>query len=205
MLKKDILLIINPNASKGHGARKARSIGSYFRSLGRQCTIAYTNGEGHARSLAERGAGYGYRTIVAAGGDGTVNEVLNGIMRSGKNKDIMMGLIPIGRGNDFAWAAGIPKDPWKAAKLIANGTAKPCDVGFVLGGDSSDGMYFLNGAGIGFEAIVNFKAADYRRLNGMPSYIAAFLYTIFHVPKAYQVHLEVDDQVFALQTQQISV
>ncbi len=204
MLRKDILLIINPNASKGRGKKKAKEIQSLFRTMGRECTVAYTRAPGHAESLAKRGALYGYDTIVAAGGDGTVNETVNGIMKSGV-KSVRMGIIPIGRGNDFSWMVGIPSSQKKAVSLIAGGKTGRIDVGFCKGTDHPDGMYFVNGAGFGFEPMVNFKAMDYKHLNGMLSYIVAFLDILVHPPKPYRIRLDVDGNVSELETQQISV
>ena len=203
MLRKDILLIINPNASKGRGRKKAKEIQALFRELGRECTVAYTRGPGHAESLAKRGASYGYVTIVAAGGDGTVNEVVNGIMKSG-TEDVSMGIIPIGRGNDFAWIAGIPTNQRKAVRLIASGRPSRIDVGLCRGDAHSD-MYFVNGAGFGFEPMVNFRAMGYRRINGMLSYAVAFLYILRHPPLPYDIRLSVDGEERHISTQQISV
>ncbi len=204
MLKKDILLIINPNASKGRGKKKAKQIQSLFRSLGRECTVAYTRAPGHAENLAKRGASYGYDTIVAAGGDGTVNEIVNGILHSDA-KHIRMGIIPIGRGNDFAWMAGIPRNQKKAVRLIASGNAKRIDVGICKAQEHPDGMYFINGAGFGFEPMVNFKAMEYKHLNGMLSYAVAFLSILASPPKPYDVHLIIDGKEEQIETQQISV
>lgn len=203
MLKKDILLIINPNASKGKGKSKAKEIKALFQKHGRACTVAYTRNQGHAMSLAFRGASYGYSIIVAAGGDGTVNEVASGILRSGK--DIPLGIIPIGRGNDFAWIAGIPQKTEEAVALIARGNVSRIDVGLCKGPDHPDGMYFLNGAGFGFEPMVNFKAMEYKRLNGMPSYVVAFLYILRHPPKPYHLMLVIDGVEKDIESQQISV
>ena len=204
MLKKYILLIINPNASKGRGRKKAKEIQARFRDFGRECTVAYTRAPGHAESLSKRGALYGYDTIVAAGGDGTVNEIVNGIMKSGVS-GVRMGIIPIGRGNDFAWMAGIPRNQKQAVKLIAEGKAGRIDAGLCIGTDHPDGMYFVNGAGFGFEPMVNFRAMGYRHLNGMLSYAVAFLYILAHPPKAYDVTIVIDGETRRLGTQQISV
>ncbi len=204
MLRKDILLIINPNASKGRWRRRAHEIHDLFALHGRACTVAYTREPGHAENLARRGASYGYKVIVAAGGDGTVNEVLNGIMKEGK-KNVRMGIIPIGRGNDFAWIAGIPKNVSEAVKIIADGVVRPVDVGYCTGTDHPEGMYFLNGMGFGFEPMVNFRAMEYRRLNGMLSYAAAFISVLRNLPSPYAVHMVIDGEVFDIKTQQISV
>ncbi len=204
MLRKDILLIINPNASKGRGRKKAKEIQALFRSYGRECTVAYTRAPGHAESLAKRGALYGYDTIVAAGGDGTVNETVNGIMKSGAS-GVRMGIIPIGRGNDFSWMAGIPRNQKKAVKLIVQEKARAIDVGFCSGTGHPDGMYFVNGAGFGFEPMVNFRAMEYKHINGMLSYAVAFLYILKHPPVVSAVSLTIDGETEDIQTQQISV
>ena len=198
-------MIINPNAAKGRGRKKAHEIKDTFRQFGRQCTVAYTNGPGHAEILTKKGIQYEYRVIIAAGGDGTVNEVLNGIMTSPDPKSVTMGIIPIGRGNDFAWFAGIPTDIRKAIELIISRRSSLVDIGVCKGQGHRDGMYFFNGAGFGFEPAVNFRAMGYRHLNGMPSYIAAFIYILFHFPKPRHVRLTIDDRTDEFDTQQISV
>ena len=159
MLEKDILLIINPNASKGKGRKKAHEIKDAFQRNSRQCTIAYTKGPGHASILARKGVLYEYNVIVAAGGDG----------------------------------------------LILSNRSEKVDVGLCVGTDHKEGLYFFNGAGFGFEPVVNFRAMGYRHLNGMPSYVAAFIYILFHFPSPYHVNITIDGEERTLVTQQISV
>lgn len=206
MLKDNIFLIINPNASKGKGQKKAEKIAEHFKKNGRECTIAYTKWPRHAKDLAHSGVENGFGTIVAAGGDGTVNEVINGIMSAKGHEDVKMGIIPIGRGNDFAWMAKIPsKDIIEATDLIINGEAKDTDVGLAVGSENEDGMYFLNGMGFGFEPMVNFTAMDYKHLNGMPSYIVAFFKILFSKHDGYHMRLKIDGNEVDLNTQQLSV
>lgn len=200
----NFLLIINPNASKGKGKNKAKKIKDIFSAHGKECTIAYTSGKGHAEKLAKSGVESGFRTIIAAGGDGTVNEVINGIMRAKGHERARMGIIPVGRGNDFAWVAGIPKKTKDAVNLIMNGEAKSTDVGFAKGTDREKGRFFLNGMGFGFEPLVNFRAQDYKHLNGMASYVAAFIHILFNPPKGYELSVKIDDEEFSLTTQQFS-
>lgn len=196
------LVVINPNASKGKGEVKAKRISEYFKEAGWNCTVAYTQGEGHAEKLAKSGAENGFKTIIAAGGDGTVNEVVNGIMRSNKNVD--MGIIPVGRGNDFAWIAGIPTDWKKASDIIIKGTPIKTDVGYAKGTDVD--KYFLNGMGFGFEPMVNFRAQEYKHLNGMASYVAAFISILMNSPKGYEVSMSLDGgETRNFKTQQISM
>ena len=203
-MKDNILLIINPNASKGKGRKKAKRIREIFALHGRQCAIAYTSGRGHAEKLAKSGVESGIRTIVAAGGDGTVNEVINGIMKARGHEKVAMGIIPVGRGNDFAWIAGIPNNLERAVEIILNNEPKATDVGFAKGTDRERGVYFLNGMGFGFEPMVNFLAQDYKHLNGMASYIAAFIHMLFNPPKGYRMHVKIDEEEFDLVSQQFS-
>lgn len=201
----DVLLIINPKSSKGKGEQKAKKLGVYFKEKNVKCTIAYTMNAGHAEKLAEAGIANGFKRIVAVGGDGTVNEVLNGIMKSGKS-GIKMGIIPVGRGNDIAWMAKIPKNLYKAADLIINGDARDADVGLCVDlGNGGKERYFLNGTGFGFEPLVNFKAMSYKRINGFLSYAVAFLFYAKNPPRGYDVHIVADERTFDLKTQQISV
>lgn len=203
---KEILLIVNPEASKGKGRKKAKEICKYLERNHLKFATIFTSGKGHAEQLALKGAKDGYHKIVAVGGDGTVNEVINGIMRSGLSDKVKMGIIPIGRGNDFAWVCGIPKNTKKAVALISQGEGKKTDVGFCYGPDRPEGMYFLNGAGFGFEPMVNFKAMEYPKLNGMPSYIVAFIWMLKHYPDGYKIKMTLDsaEEKFVT-TQQISV
>ncbi|MBQ0072021.1 MAG: diacylglycerol kinase family lipid kinase [Spirochaetales bacterium] len=205
MAKKRALLIINPNASKGRGRSKAKSISDYLNQHGLQCTVAYTINQGHAVLLAKSGVENGFDTIIAAGGDGTVNEVLNGIMKSSHPEKVKMGIIPVGRGNDFAWVAGISTNQEKAADRILSGKTRSCDVGFCTGTGREDGTYFFNGMGFGFESMVNFKARDMKHVNGMASHVLAFLCILFAPPKGYDLKISVDGEEKSVKCQQLSI
>lgn len=204
-MNNDILLIINPNASKGKGKKKAKKIKDIFASKGKTCTIAYTIGKGHAEKLAKSGVETGFKTIIVAGGDGSVNEVINGLMRAKGHENVNLGIIPLGRGNDFAWIAGIPNNVEKACSIIIDGHTQDTDVGFAKGTEREKGRYFLNGMGFGFEPLVNFKAQSYKHLNGMISYIVAFVNILFNPPKGYKLSIEIDGQKSEINTQQLSV
>lgn len=196
-------VILNPNASKGRGARSRERILDAFLSRGEDVDILVTGGAGQAERMAFDACGRGYGRIVVAGGDGTVNEVVNGVMKSGAS--VSMGIIPIGRGNDFAWIAGIPHDIDKAVSLIVQGRARRIDVGHLVGGRFPEGRYFLNGTGFGFEPSINFKAGEYRHLNGMPSYIVAFFHCLLHLPRPYDLTVTIDGSTMHLKSQQVSV
>ena len=199
----DILIILNPNASKGEGLKKKTLILSAFEKRGVSVDLIETKAPYDAINIASEGSLSGYKTIVAAGGDGTANEVANGILRSGK--DISMGIIPVGRGNDFAFIADIPTSIDEAVDLILNHEAREMDVGYLEGGDFPQGRYFLNGAGIGFEPSVTFKASQMKHLNGTPSYVIALLSCLIHLPRPCTVTLTIDGVSKEINTQQISM
>ena len=194
---------MNPNASKGQAITKVDDIKKAFNKRNQSVDIIFTSQRKQAIMLAFQGAEEGYEIIVAAGGDGTVNEVANGILKSSKKP--CFGIIPIGRGNDFAYTTNIPCDVDQAVELILTTTADYIDVGLLYGGNAIDGRYFLNGAGFGFEPEVNFKASSFRNINGVASYLLAFLYCFCFIPKPYDINMNIDGKDICLKTQQISV
>lgn len=202
---KDIFVIINPKASKGRAGGKAGEIERLFRKAGRNVFIAFTKAQGHAEELALSASRDGYDTIVAAGGDGCVNEVINGMMRYDNPLKPKLGIIPVGRGNDYAWAIGVPNDIGKAVDLIVSGVGAFVDVGVVRRLEKNSEQYFLNGNGYGFEPLVNFKAMEFKRVNGMASYVLGFIKIFFSPPKPYSIHLETKEESVDISTQQISV
>ncbi len=198
-----ILIISNPNAAKGLGAKRLPEILDSFRKRDILCDSIETQGVGDGIRLAREGALKGYYLIIAAGGDGNVNEVSNGILESGKS--VEMGIIPAGRGNDFAWIANVPVEIDKAIELILEKPAKRVDVGFLKGGNFPSGRYFLNGAGIGFEPAVNFQASSYKHINGLLSYVIGLIHCLVHIPAPYDLSVSIDEVSMNLKTQQISL
>ena len=202
-MEKKILCIVNPNASKGHGNRYEQKIEESFALYSIEVEFAHTEYRDHAIELTMKGIEQGFDTIVACGGDGTVNEVVNGIMRSGRRAKL--GIIPLGRGNDFAWSARIPKRLEKAVELIARGESRFCDIGLLKGGAFPEGRYFANGAGLGFEALINSRASSFRHINGMPSYFLALLENLIVLPKPYELSLDIDGREVNVTSQQLSL
>ncbi len=121
-----LLMIVNPRAGKQRGLRALRRLHVYFESEGYLVTDHVTNCKGDglqvARQAAER-----FDILVAVGGDGTLNEVISGVMQSGARPAI--GYIPTGSTNDFARSLGIPRKIMRAAHAIAEGKPAPFDVG----------------------------------------------------------------------------
>lgn len=169
-------LIVNPISGRGHGERSIPEIEAHFRDANLDFDLKRTEYPGHALKLAREAEGYDI--IVSAGGDGTANEVLNGILEAGHNgSQPAMAIIPVGRGNDLAYSMGIPATVAEACQCITAGQRRKVDVGRVFGENFPDGRYFGNGVGIGFDAVVGFESLKMKLLTGFASYIVAALKT----------------------------
>lgn len=207
----EVYVILNPHAAKGKAIRQREKIESCFTNAGYRCVITCTTARNEAVTLASQAVCNGHRLIVAAGGDGTINEVVDGIMRAVDDLGLVddqvpvLGLIPIGRGNDFAFSAGISKDVTAACKRIVGGKSRKIDVGKVYGGEFPQGRYFVNGVGMGFEPLVNFCAMDFKRISGMPSYVIALLKILCHYPAPIQLTMKTDNGEESIATQQVSI
>ena len=138
-----ILLIYNPTAG---GRQRARfdNVVAELRKLACELTLAETHHRGHAEELAREADAEAFDVIAACGGDGTVNEVINGL--AGKN--IALGIIPLGTANVLAGEIGLPRDPQKIAEALSRGPIRAVHVG------QANGRRFSMMAGIGFDALV---------------------------------------------------
>jgi len=132
-----------------------------------ETSLAFTEKEGDGRELARRAVAEGAETIVAAGGDGTLNEVLNG-MAEGFGR-VRLGLLPLGTGNDFARSIGVPAEPDAALALLADGRTRRLDVGRATFGGRC--RYFLNMAVGGFSPLVSEKADEAKDRWGPLAYL----------------------------------
>ncbi len=209
-MEKKAYIILNPRAAKGKAARKEQDIEGRLSSRGWKVEIVRTNGPEAGMKLARQAFRDGRPCVVAAGGDGTVNEVVDGLYQEARASGFShpiprFGIIPIGRGNDFAFSAGVPLDTGKACDTLVQGTPRAIDVGIVSGGLYPEGRCFVNGVGIGFEPLVNFKAMEFKRINGMPSYVLGLLKVMARFPKADKLEIEIDGSSRTVETQQISI
>jgi len=191
-------VILNPVAGRGAGKKALPEIEATLKSLNIDYDLLITEEPGHAIKLAEEAGGNGYESVVAVGGDGTANEVINGLMNAVNNGKITskLAVLPVGRGNDFSYGMGVPQDLKSACEILVNGHSRKIDIGFVKGGDYPEGRYFGNGVGIGFDAVVGFEAAKLPSfITGMPAYLVAALKTIFLYFNAPLLRVEIDGEV----------
>jgi YegS/Rv2252/BmrU family lipid kinase len=206
-MNKNIKFIVNPVAGQGAGKLALPEIDRLSRENSMDCDIVSTEYAGHAIELAREAAVNGYEIVVAVGGDGTSNEVLNGLMQAWNQgcRNTKMGIIGIGRGNDFAYGFGIPSGILVGFQGIHHEKHCSMDVGFVIGGDYPEGRYFGNGVGIGFDAVVGFEAMKLTHLHGFLNYVVAALRTIFLFFNAPLVQIEYDEKVITQPSLMVSI
>ncbi len=184
-------VIVNPISGRGNGEQSIPLIKDLLERHGLSYDLVRTERPGHAIELARQSALDGYDVVVAAGGDGTANEVLNGLMQAKQaGVEAAMGVLCVGRGNDFAFGAGVPHTLAAGCDALAADHRRLIDVGWVEGGLVPQGRYFGNGVGIGFDAVVGFEALKLKWLSGFPSYIVAALKTVFLYYRAPLLRIE---------------
>ncbi len=170
-------MILNPYAGNWTGARRANDIRAALLAAGVKHDLVLTERPGHAVELARRAHDEGYDAVVAVGGDGTVNEVVNGLARAAQvdKPGIVgtLGIIPIGTGNDFAEMSGIPLNLLEASRRLAQGRTRLIDIGRV------NDRFFSNECGIGFEAQVAIEAQRLKRLRRFLVYLVAVFRALF--------------------------
>ncbi len=174
------MIVVNPAAGQGTAGTRLPHLRERLVALGLDHSIELTGGRWHAAEIARAASLDGFTVIAAAGGDGTCNEVLNGIMeaKGAGARGPALAVLPIGRGNDFAFGAGAARRLEDALQALAAGRRRPLDVGRVVGGDFPEGRFFGNGVGIGFDTLVGLEAARMRRLRGATAYAWAAVRTL---------------------------
>jgi len=156
MLIPHAKVIVNPAAGAWSTRRKWSYISERLRHVGLSFDCEYTEGAGHAIELARAAVSDGYRYLVAVGGDGTVNEVVNGMLRSADSRNTILGVISTGTGNSFARSAGIPRHYACAYSLLTSPRRLLIDVGVVEYKSKGQSLqrFFVNVAGVGFDAAI---------------------------------------------------
>jgi len=204
---KKYKIIANPAAGGGTGKRAIPQVEHLLTKYRLDYDIVHTKRPWHAAQLAEEAALADCDVVVAVGGDGTANEVINGLMAAklaGRHPSAM-GVLSVGRGNDFAHGAGIPYDLEHACRVLAEDHRRTIDVGRVVGGIYPQGRYFGNCVGVGFDAIATIEVAKLPRLGGFLSFFIAVLKTIFLYYKAPLTTVEYDGQTLTQPSLMISI
>ena len=173
-----ITIIVNPYANRWKCGSQIDMIDKYMKESGLNYHMLLTKEKGHATKLAYDAAAVGKQAIIAAGGDGTLNEVVNGLLKHNVDHIInsTIGIIPLGTANDLATQLHIPTNIEEAIEIISSGFTRGIDIGKV------NGHYFINNSAIGLETEVTLANESMTRVQGPLRYLLAAILTILKRP-----------------------
>ena len=179
-----LVLIANPNAGRGKGAEAVDVVARELAAQGVAARVVRTAAPGEAVELARLAGAEGAPVVAAVGGDGTLHEVLNGLLALRPGPLPRLGLVPVGGGNDYARELAIPaNDPAAAARVLAHGRPRQVDAGRLEGCDQGP-EHFLNNVGLGFMGLANAARERTRWVPGRASYVAGGLLALWELAPA---------------------
>jgi YegS/Rv2252/BmrU family lipid kinase len=193
-------VIVNPKAAGGKAIKKLPEISAAASSVAPEYLLHVTSSIEDARLRAREFANLGIERIVAVGGDGTFNEVANGMLESEARP--ALGIVPAGTGCDLPRTLGVPTNITDALVFALTSEARPMDVG--LAKTSTVERHFLNVAGMGFDAKVADRAQQKKRLSGKKAYIAALAQSLTDFGYI-DVRIEVNGKEFATKAVFVSI
>lgn len=192
MQSESLRVIVNPAASDGRGYKAAMELVRLLEGRGMRCDVRRTGAPGHAAELAAEAVREGARRVVVAGGDGTMHEAVQGLLGS-EDEPPPVALFPLGTGNDFHRMVGGGTTPADVAGLLEDGVVERFDVGRVQWENGE--RFFVNLLGVGIDVDILRCRARFKRLRGLPQYLAALLNAMvtFRAP-AVDIKVEGDEE-----------
>ncbi len=167
-------IILNPSSGRERGAEYVDLLSTTLKRHFDDVGIAVTAGDGDAEHAAAMAAADGCEVIFVAGGDGTLNEVMNGLTTAGALDRVVIGIVPLGTGNDFAAGLDIPLDPDAALEVLLAGRELAVDLGEV------NGRVFVNSSGGGFMAEVSLAVTpELKTIAGRLAYLIGGAQVLF--------------------------
>ena len=181
-----IKVILNPYANRWRAGSRVDEVRAAFAAMGLSPDIAQTSKPQEGITLAETAVADGYDVVVGAGGDGTLSEVANGLLRaSGDGPTVPFGILPIGTANDFSDMVGLPRDLAQAVKIIAAGKTRQIDAGRI------NDHFFINNCAVAMEPMITLENIHMKRLSGEVRYVVALLKGLIKL-KAWQMQVQWD-------------
>jgi diacylglycerol kinase (ATP) len=172
------LVILNPYSNRWKAQAQRPALEAALKAFEVDYEIVETSGPGHATQLAETAARNGARRLIAAGGDGTIGEIVNGLYRAVPTGELpVLGIMPLGTANDLVVNLGLPRTIMGAAEAFKRGITKRIDLGRV-----NDWVYANNSA-VGLEPVVTLYNIRMTRLRGVVRYLVAALRAIASSPR----------------------
>ncbi len=192
-------IILNPYAGRWKGLQKRDEINRIMQSIDMEFELVMTEAPNHGTELAYQAAKNGFSPIISAGGDGSVSEVMNGIVLAAQEaqvEPVPLGVLPLGTANDLMVNLGLPTDLQGAAKIIMAGYTRRIDLGEVTAWDVSKNIvkkrYFDNNSAIGLEPSITLIQQRISWLRGSIRYIVAALIGVASNPH-WKMHLQWED------------
>ncbi len=192
-------IILNPHAGRGRAGKRRGELERLLQQAGIAFDLVTTHARGGATELTYQALERGYTRIVAVGGDGTINEIVNGIMgsrRRGKSR-AALAIVPLGTGSDFIKVLdGVtPDDLTSAVQRLVTGQTRLVDVGRlkIRNAFQETSRFFINGANMGVDAQVAVESLKIKRISGKMVYLLAIMRALANY-KAYPMSVQFDDQ-----------
>ncbi|HRF50331.1 MAG TPA: diacylglycerol kinase family lipid kinase [Anaerolineales bacterium] len=196
------LMIFNPKSNHGRSWQTVADMRAIVDTLG-GADWRGTEFPGHAAEIAA--AAQGYDTVIGLGGDGTIHEVVNGLMQIPAEVRPALGVVPVGSGNDFAFALGVSlEQPIEAVRAAMTASPRQVDIGRITDG-AGRFEYFTNTCGIGFDAAINIRTRKITWAHGFAMYLAATLQSIAMHFDGALMKVSYDDGGFELPTLMVIV
>lgn len=204
------LVIVNPNAGQRKGEKDWFDISRHLKDAGINFREIFTKHKEHAISIATRNIKKGYRKFIVVGGDGTMNEVVNGIFfqKNIPTTEFLVAMIPVGTGNDWCRMFHIPFKYKQAVGVIKNERIFVQDIGKVnyFNSSTSKRRYFINVAGMGYDAVVAAKTNKDKEMGrgGALTYLKN-LFTSLLFFKHSSTEIKIDDESEGIQSKTFSI
>lgn len=173
-------VILNPYSNRWRSQKRWPEAEAALNAAGVEFELAISQKKGQVVELAEEAARAGFSPIIAAGGDGTISETVQGMLRVAKSdQDVVgpFGIMPLGSANDFVFNANLPGDLESAARVIATGKSCAIDLGDL------NGRCFVNNSAAGLEPYVTIKHERIHWIKGMVRYLVAAVWAIMDKPE----------------------
>jgi diacylglycerol kinase (ATP) len=172
--ERPAIVFINPHASGGRCRSRLANVRALFSARSFPAEFILTESREEMESRVRAAISAGYRVLLAMGGDGT----LQGLVNAAHKREVLLGILPAGGGNDFAGALGLPKDPVAAAEMILSGQPRSVDLLRARTADGRERLY-VGGGGVGLDAdSAQYSSGRYKRIPGRVRYLAAALHAL---------------------------
>jgi diacylglycerol kinase (ATP) len=173
-------VILNPYSNRWNSQKRWAEAEAALQSVGVDFELTISQKKGQIVDLAEQAVRDGFSPIIVAGGDGSIGDAANGLMRAAQalhGQTPPLGIMPTGSANDLVYALGLPTDLLEAARVIAAGKTRRMDLG------SLNGRYFVNNSAAGLEPYVTIKHEKIHWIKGMARYLVAAVQAILDKPE----------------------